>query len=102
MSLDGRPIGEHRYTLHDRGDIRELRSEALFNVRILFINAYRYEHSAREQWQGDCLERVDARTDANLAQRKWRDPHPTAIRHCRTACRRSPTGTRASSMHAAC
>ena len=27
VSLDGRPIGEHRYTLHDRGDIRELRSE---------------------------------------------------------------------------
>jgi hypothetical protein len=65
VSLDGRPIGEHRFTLQDRGDIRELRSEALFNVRFLFINAYRYEHSAREQWQGDCLQSVDARTDAN-------------------------------------
>ena len=65
VSLDGRPIGEHRFTLHDRGETRELRSEALFNVRFLFINAYRYEHSAREQWQGDCLQSVDARTDAN-------------------------------------
>jgi hypothetical protein len=65
VSLDGRPIGEHRFTLQDRGDIRELRSEALFNVRFLFINAYRYEHSAREQWLGDCLQSVDARTDTN-------------------------------------
>lgn len=65
VSLDGRPIGEHRFTLHDRGDIRELRSKAHFNVRFLFINAYRYEHSAREQWQGDCLQSVDARTNAN-------------------------------------
>ncbi len=65
VSLDGRPIGEHRFTLQDRGDIRELRSEALFNVRFLFINAYRYEHSAREQWQGDCLQSVAARTDTN-------------------------------------
>ncbi len=65
VSLDGRPIGEHRFTLQERGDTRELRSEALFNVRILFINAYRYEHSAREQWRGDCLQSVAARTDAN-------------------------------------
>jgi hypothetical protein len=65
VSLDGRRIGEHRFTLQDRGDIRELQSEALFNVRFLFINAYRYEHSAREHWQGDCLQSVDARTDAN-------------------------------------
>lgn len=65
VSLDGRPIGEHRFTLHDRGDIRELRSEAQFSVRFLFINAYRYEHRARERWQGDCLQSVAARTDAN-------------------------------------
>jgi hypothetical protein len=65
VSLDGRPIGEHRFTLQDRGDLRELRSEALFSVRWLFINAYRYQHQAREQWQGDCLQSVNARTDAN-------------------------------------
>jgi hypothetical protein len=65
VSLDGRPIGQHRFTLRERGDFRDLRSEAQFNVRILFINAYRYDHRADERWQGDCLESVDARTDAN-------------------------------------
>ena len=65
VSLDGKPIGEHRFTLHDRGDFRELDSQARFNVRFLFINAYRYEHRARERWSGDCLQSVEARTDAN-------------------------------------
>lgn len=65
VSLDGRPIGEHRFTLRESSDSRELTSEARFRVRILYINAYRYDHRAREQWQGDCLESLDARTDAN-------------------------------------
>jgi len=65
VSLDGRPIGEHRYVLREGTDSRELTSEARFRVRILFIDAYRYEHRAQEWWRGDCLERIDARTDAN-------------------------------------
>lgn len=65
VSLDGKPIGEHRFTLHEHGDIREIDSQARFNVRFLFINAYRYEHRARELWTGDCLQSVEARTDAN-------------------------------------
>jgi hypothetical protein len=65
VSLDGRAIGEHRFTLRERGDLRELTSEARFRVRILFIDAYRYEHRAREQWRGDCLQTLDAHTDAN-------------------------------------
>ena len=65
VSLDGKPIGEHRFTLQERGDIREIDSQARFNLRFLFINAYRYEHRARERWTGDCLQSVEARTDAN-------------------------------------
>jgi hypothetical protein len=68
VTLDGRAIGEHRFRLREDGDARELTSEADFRVRFLFIDAYRYEHRAREQWQGDCLARLDARTDANGRQ----------------------------------
>jgi hypothetical protein len=68
VSLDGRAIGEHRFRLREAGDARELTSEASFRVRFLFIEAYRYEHRAREHWQGDCLARLDARTDANGKQ----------------------------------
>jgi hypothetical protein len=65
VSLDGRPIGEHRYLLREAGDSRALTSEARFRVRVLFFNAYRYDHFAQEAWRGDCLERLDARTDTN-------------------------------------
>lgn len=65
VSLDGKPIGEHRFVLRERAERRELTSEADFRVRFLFIDAYRYEHRAREEWRGDCLERLEARTDDN-------------------------------------
>jgi hypothetical protein len=68
VMLDGRPIGEHRFLLREESDRRELTSEAQFNVRILFFDAYRYEHRAHEVWQGDCLERIDARTNENGKQ----------------------------------
>jgi hypothetical protein len=65
VTLDGRPIGEHRYVLREGEQSSELTSEARFQVRLLFFDAYRYEHRAREWWRGDCLERFDARTNAN-------------------------------------
>ncbi|MET0660019.1 MAG: DUF6134 family protein [Steroidobacteraceae bacterium] len=65
VTLDDKPIGTHRFLMRDSGQRRELTSEARFNVRILFFDAYRYEHSARELWNGDCLERIDARTAEN-------------------------------------
>jgi hypothetical protein len=65
VSLDGRSIGEHRFQLRQARDAYELTSEARFRVRLLFIDAYRYEHQAREWWQDDCLVRLDARTDTN-------------------------------------
>ena len=63
--LDGKPIGEHRFELRSAGDTREVISEAEFRVRFLFIDAYRYRHTATERWQGDCLVSLDARTNDN-------------------------------------
>ncbi len=65
VSLDGRHIGEHSFVLRGDGDLRELTSLARFRVRVLFFDAYRYEHRAQETWRGDCLERLDASTDDN-------------------------------------
>lgn len=65
VSLDGRPIGEHRYALREHEERRELTSEARFTVKVLFFPAYRYEHEAREVWRGECLEQIAARTDDN-------------------------------------
>jgi len=65
VSLDGRPIGEHRFALRDIGNSRELTSEARFRVRVLFFDAYRYDHRALETWRGDCLQQLDASTEVN-------------------------------------
>jgi hypothetical protein len=65
VSVDGRAIGEHSYVLRDRDGGRQLTSEARFRVRILFYDAYRYDHRAEESWRGDCLDRLEARTDAD-------------------------------------
>jgi hypothetical protein len=69
VTLDGAPIGYHRFALSDRGAERELLSEARFRVRILFIPAYRYVHDSAEVWNGDCLARIEARTDDNGERR---------------------------------
>jgi hypothetical protein len=63
--LDGREIGEHRFTLGTAGDARELRSQARFDVKLLFVNAYRYRHQALERWDGNCLRALVARTETN-------------------------------------
>jgi hypothetical protein len=63
--LDDREIGRHGFTLSGTGTGRELRSEARFDVRVLFLSAYRYEHEALERWDGDCLRSLVARTVDN-------------------------------------
>ena len=61
--LDGEPIGYQRFTVTQQGEQRELRSEARFEVKVLFITAYTYRHDATERWQGDCLRSITSRTD---------------------------------------
>ena len=63
--LDDAPIGYHRFTLSGEGAARELKSETRFEVKILFVTAYRYVHDATERWRGNCLEGLSARTDDN-------------------------------------
>ena len=54
-----RRIGEHRYEIVQDGDATRVRSRADFQVKLLFINAYRYEHQANELWRGGCLTDVE-------------------------------------------
>jgi hypothetical protein len=66
--LDDAEIGYHRFMLRQGTGERELRSEASFDVKFLFLTAYRYRHEAVERWRGDCLAGVTARTDDNGEQ----------------------------------
>lgn len=59
--LDQQKIGTHTFSL----DQNQLQSRANFKVKVLFINAYRYQHQAKEQWQGNCLAQLTAHTEEN-------------------------------------
>ncbi len=59
--LDKNKIGTHTFTLNDG----VLVSKAKFNVKVLFINAYQYDHIAKEQWAGECLSTLETNTTEN-------------------------------------
>lgn len=62
VRLDGKPIGNHRFTLKQQGEEQVLSTRAAFEVRFLGLVVYRYQHEATERWRGDCLSRMDAST----------------------------------------
>ena len=63
--LDGREIGRHTFTREEAADGARVVSHARFDVRFLFVSAYRYEHRAEERWRGGCLLSLEASTDDN-------------------------------------
>ena len=63
--LNGKPIGYHSFSLTQDGEQQTLRTEARFDVKVLFINAYRYRHENTEVWSDGCLSSIDAFTDSN-------------------------------------
>jgi hypothetical protein len=63
--LDGKPIGEHDFTVTGRAGEVQVESRAHFRVKALFIPLYGYDHQDHELWRGGCLEQIDAHTDDN-------------------------------------
>jgi hypothetical protein len=65
VSVDGRPIGEQSFVLTEDAGRSQVTIRARFQVRVLFVPVYRYEHDNREEWQDGCLVRIDALTRDN-------------------------------------
>ncbi|MEE4217522.1 MAG: DUF6134 family protein [Xanthomonadales bacterium] len=63
--LDDREIGYHHFYLAGTGEHRQLRSEASFEYRLLFVKLFHYEHENLETWSGNCLSSIRSKTDAN-------------------------------------
>lgn len=63
--LDGSEIGYHTFRVTGDGTEKRVSSEARFDVKFLFINAFRYRHVNDERWINDCLYELDASTDSN-------------------------------------
>jgi len=62
-TLDGKPIGTHRFAVGGSAAARSVDSRADFVVRMLGVPVYRYRHHAGERWAGDCLRELRADTD---------------------------------------
>lgn len=63
--LDDKPIGYHDFRISEEGETRRVDIEARFDVKVLFVNLYRYRHQTVETWRNDCLMGIDSVTDAN-------------------------------------
>ncbi|HSH72857.1 MAG TPA: DUF6134 family protein [Methylophilaceae bacterium] len=63
--LDGKEIGQHTFVLNEKDGEKELTSTAKFKVKVLFINAYNYDHVAKEKWRGDCMVSLESKTEEN-------------------------------------
>jgi len=63
--LDGDEIGFHNFSMVHKEQHHEIYSSARFDVKFLFINAYSYQHDNVEQWNGQCLNSINAVTDDN-------------------------------------
>ncbi len=63
--LNDKPIGFHDFSLTGDGERRTLTTEAQFDVKFLFVTAFRYRHDNTETWTGGCLESISANTDNN-------------------------------------
>ncbi len=60
--LDQQKIGTHTFKLNENNI---LQSNAKFKVKVLFINAYDYVHTAEETWNNHCLTALKANTVQN-------------------------------------
>jgi hypothetical protein len=67
-TLDGKPIGTHRFVVSGPADARTVGSQAQFTVRVVGIPVYRYRHRADEVWQGECLRELRSDTDDDGAR----------------------------------
>ena len=63
--LNDKSIGFHSFSLTGDAERQILSTEAQFDVRFLFVNAFRYRHDNTEIWGNGCLDNINATTDKN-------------------------------------
>ena len=63
--LDDKQIGYHDFSVADDGRRQVLETEASFDVKFLFITAFRYRHQNTEIWNDGCLSSISAATNNN-------------------------------------
>ena len=65
VHLDDAEVGYHEVRIVEQGEHLLATSRVAITVKVLFFEAYRYEHEAREVWRQGCLEAIESQTDDN-------------------------------------
>jgi hypothetical protein len=63
--LDDREIGFHEFKVNRTESTEKVEINARFDVKVLFFNAYSYEHLNQENWSAGCLQGIESRTNDN-------------------------------------
>ena len=58
-------IGRQRFEVASEGERTQVRIDAEFTVKFLYIPVYTYRHTNVETWEGACLREIRAETDDN-------------------------------------
>lgn len=58
-------IGRQRFDVSTEGERTQVRVDAHFTVKFLYITVYTYRHTNIETWEGICLREIHAETDDN-------------------------------------
>lgn len=58
-------IGRQRFDVSTDGERTQVRIQAQFTVKFLYIPVYTYQHANVETWAGACLREIHAETDDN-------------------------------------
>ena len=84
VTIDDRPVGFHEFQVVSDADAQRVTSRAEFNVKVLFVNVFRYQHSNTEQWRADCLDTIESSTRMNkesYAVKGFRDADRFRVTH---------------------
>lgn len=65
VALNGNPVGSHSFQIRQDGSQQILETEASFDVKFLFVTAFRYRHQSTEVWSDGCLSSIEAITVSN-------------------------------------
>ncbi|MEO8325622.1 MAG: DUF6134 family protein [Nitrospirota bacterium] len=63
--LDDDEIGFQRFVVSTKGTRTQIEVEAEFDVKYVFITFYSYRHTNSETWEGECLQKIQAKTNDN-------------------------------------
>jgi len=58
-------IGYQRFDVSSEGERTQIRVDAQFTVKFLYIPVYTYRHTNLETWEGACLRQIRSETDDN-------------------------------------